>query len=860
LHDKKCHPLTRRGPALGAIAWACATLAIAQTTAPSTPTQRIEITGSSIKRVDAEGPAPVEIYTRKDIERTGATTVSELIKNIATIDISEAGEVVPNSPSGSGTINLQIRGLSERNVLVLLNGRRLPINALTDGSGAGAAVDVNNIPLSAIERLEILKDGGSAIYGSDAVAGVINFITKKNYTGLEARLGLGTSSRSDGEEQAGGVVAGFGDYDRSGFNVLMALDVFKRDPVFRADREITRSADWRRYDGRTDSRSPFHPNGNILNAAGTSVVGQVVPCPPEDVNGINCVFDFNKTLLTAINRADRWSSMLIGNLKLGDVRAFGELVYSESKDLFENQPAPGIYTDAQGRRVRGRFMQVGPRTTNRDSSLLSTTLGLEGSAGRWDWDAAIGQGVSKVTNRDKNYLHATRFNQAIAAGRIDPTSNTNPTAEVDALRLTPLRTGRSENRFLHAKVSGSLMDLGGGSLGVALGVQTNKDSLRDQPDDDSQNGRVFGSIAQAPVDASRDLKAAFVEFALPFTKSLEAQIAVRTDRYGGATGTLNDAPLTGEGVSRTSPKFAIKYKPFANVALRASHARSFLAPTLKQMFGGQDEGAETTSDRALCAAFGVPAVDCVNFPYRNVTGSNPNLKPETGETTNLGIVFEPAPPVSMAVDLWRVKKDNEVSTPSVDSAVAQGLFSRRANGEWQVFTNNQNIAGTITEGVDLEVRMRFGSTHLGQLSLRNASTYYRSVRNRLDAADPFDEYVGTFNIPRWRNTLALTLDRGSWSHALAVRSTAGMRDTEQAVGTTGWRAARRVGAHEELDWTVQYTGIKDLTLSGAVKNLLDNGPPFSQRGTLNQNGSLGFPLLYSPRGRFFQFTANYRFV
>ena len=291
---------SRIGAAAALVAAGLALPALAQ------ETQRVDITGSSIKRLDAERPAPVEIYTRKDIARTGATTVAESVKSISALDIDDQGELTSNSPSGSGTSNLQIRGLSERNLLVLLNGRRLPINALTDGTGAGAAVDVNNIPLGAIERVGVLKDGGSAIYGSDAVAGVINFITRKNYNGVEARVGYGLSSRSDGEEKTGGFVAGFGDYEKSGFNVLAALDVFKREPIAKSDRDISRSADWRRFDGVTDGRSGFHPNGNILNAAGTAVVGQIVPCPPEDLRGTTCRFDFN--------------------LKLGTTRAFGELV------------------------------------------------------------------------------------------------------------------------------------------------------------------------------------------------------------------------------------------------------------------------------------------------------------------------------------------------------------------------------------------------------------------------------------------------------------------------------------------------------------------------------------------------------
>ena len=145
--------------------------------------ERVEITGSAIKRTDAEGPAPVEIITRKEIAKTGATSINELVRSIPSIDVFDQGELASNSPAGSGTAQLALRGLGSTNLLVLLNGRRLPVNALYDSSGAGAAFDVNLIPISAIERIEILKDGGSAIYGADAVSGVFNIITRTRLPG-----------------------------------------------------------------------------------------------------------------------------------------------------------------------------------------------------------------------------------------------------------------------------------------------------------------------------------------------------------------------------------------------------------------------------------------------------------------------------------------------------------------------------------------------------------------------------------------------------------------------------------------------------------------------------------------------------
>ncbi len=225
---------------------------------------RIDVTGSNIPRTSIEGPAPVEVITKEQVQRTGATTLNELLSYIPTIDIYNQGEIASNSPSGSGTTTIRMRGLAETNTLVLLNGRRLPVNALYDASGAGGAVDINMIPVSAIERVEILKDGGSAIYGADAVAGVVNFITRKDYQGAEVSGRYGISSEGDAQEWGASGALGWGDYEKQGFNVMAAFDYFKRDPIYRKDREISSSVDFRRY-GARDGRSGFSPYGNYVD-------------------------------------------------------------------------------------------------------------------------------------------------------------------------------------------------------------------------------------------------------------------------------------------------------------------------------------------------------------------------------------------------------------------------------------------------------------------------------------------------------------------------------------------------------------------------------------------------------------------
>lgn len=800
--------------------------------------QRVVVTGSAIKRVDAETAAPVEIFTKKDIERTGATSVSELIKNLASIDINDQGELAGNSPSGSGATNIKMRGLSERNVLVLLNGRRLPTNALADGSGAGAAVDVNVIPVGALERIEILKDGGSAIYGADAVAGVMNFITKKNYQGLEAKASYGQTSRNDGKEKTASMVYGIGDYDQQGFNVLATVDVLRRDPILRKDRDLTRSADFTRFGG-ADRRSTFSPYGNITGG------GQLKPCPAENLNDGTCVFDPNASLLTTINAADRVSGMLIGSLKVGDnIRAFAELTYSEDKDHFEAQPAPGVFQDAKGRRISGRFMQVGPRTTNRKGTLSQFNIGLEGTTRGIDWDVAVGKGTSKVSNSDFNYLHADLFNDAIKAGRIDPTSDTNPVAEIDKLRLTPRREGKSDMTFFNVKASAPIMDLPGGTLAYAVGASYIKETLSDQPDQNQIDGVVFGSIQQAPVNANRTSKGVFGELSIPVMKNLEAQVALRYDQIS-ATG------------NKTSPKVALRYQPLDNLMFRGSYASSFLAPSLKQMFGGTDAGAESTSDKTICAAFPTLSGNCKNFAYLAVGGSNAELKPETGKTYNLGMVFSPVQSTTIGIDYFKISKKNEVGSLTLAKAIEGGHYEIK-NGEARVLQNNMNLATKEIAGIDLDLRYNGLATPIGKFSVRNALTYYTTVEGKDSPTDETMSGKGNFNSPKYRNTFTLSLDTSTYGASLIARTVSSMIDSEKKiplipVGT------RTIPAYTEVDLTGQYILTKGLTLNGGIKNIFDNLPPFSETGSTNQFGSQGFAQTYNMRGRYIYIGANYKF-
>jgi len=820
--------------------------AYAQAVSPA-PDIRVEVTGSNIKRVEGEGSLPVEIVTKEEIKRTGAQSVNELLRYIPTVDIYDQGEATSNSPSGSGVTNIRLRGLSENNVLVLLNGRRLPVNALYDATGAGAAVDVNMIPLSAIERVEILKDGGSAIYGADAVAGVVNFITKKDYVGADISGRYGISGEGDGEEKNANASVGFGNYEKDGYNVLLAFDYFKRDPILRKDRDISKSADFRRFGGPdADGRSVFAPQGNFLDQDFNFTGESAKPCPPELYNGI-CLYDYNASLLTLYNGADRTSGMAVGSLRVTkDIKAFAQVSYAEAKDHFDAHPVVDVFPVPYGTGlITGRFMQGGPRITDRKSTLFDANVGLEGTTKWFDWDIAVGHGESKVTNTDHNYYDRDLWNAATGAGLIDPTVDTNDPALVESLKVSPVREGKSKVDFVDLRTRGYAFSLPAGSVGWALGSSFWKESLSDQPDPLSQADQVVGSIQQSAVDASRRAWAVFGEVNVPVVKTLELQGAVRYDHYP------TDAS--------TSPKVGLYWTPLKQLAFRASYTQSFRMPSLKQLYGAQEQGAADIQNPLDCSLLGLPE-DC-HIPAFTVSGSNPDLKPEKGKTYNVGVIADLGP-FSGSIDYWLIDKDDGITVPTVTSALQQGLIGRNEQGILLVFTNLQNVAQSKNEGVDFDFRLRFPNTPIGTVTIRDTATYYIKQRTK-DEGGEWAEFNGTYALPRVRNVFHIGTEYRAWELDAFVRTVGGFTDTPNpwtASDPSLVEGVRRVGSNEQWDFAAAYTGFKNLRLSGGIINAFDKTPPFSlTNATNNQYEQQGFAPLYTARGRFFHVEATYSF-
>jgi len=818
----------------------------AQTTSPPAQTlDRVEVTGSAIRRTQVEGPAPVEILRRDAIDKTGATSLNELVRNIASMDIFDQGELTSNSPSGSGTGSFRMRGLDDTNLLVLINGHRLPVNALYDSTGAGSSVDINMIPLAIVERVEILKDGGSAIYGADAVTGVVNIITRSDYKGAEAYGSYGISGKHDGQEQRVGLVAGGGSLAEDGYNLTAAIDYFRRDPILRSSRDLSKSSDYRRF-GAGDGRSGFAPEGNFVDPeTGAFTGGSLRPCPPANLSNGVCRYDFNASILSAYNGADRLNTMLLGSVKAGEVNLTGEFIYSQSSNNFQSHPVPDFFSvDSGTGLIAGRFMQGGPRISDRKSILTSTAVGANGLVGAYEWKVDVGRAVSRVTNNDSNYYNADLWTAATESGAIDPTVLTNDPALVESLKVRPRRDGTSTATYVNLLLRGDLFELPAGTLAFATGAQWRREQLTDAPDALTQAGNVVGSIQQSAVSADQTVKSVFGELSVPLLRKLEAQLAIRYDKY--------------DSYSATSPKVAFKYDVLPELSFRASAGKSFKAPALKQLFGATEQGAITVTDQRQCDLLGLPAGTPCQISAFQVNGSNTTLKPEKGRNFNLGAVFQPTPLFSGSVDFWWVYKENDIGTPTITSALESGFVGRdpRTN-QFLIFTNLQNFQKRSVNGVDVDLQGRLPVPGIGNFTLGNSITYTKS--NRIKTDEGVDEYANTYTYPLFRNVLTAGFNRQSISTQVAVRTTGGFWDTDEpkpiAEGT------RKVAPYTEVDLTGRYSGIKNVYLDAGIRNVFDLEPPLSVTNALNNSYSqLGFAELYSIRGRFFYVKASYKFM
>jgi iron complex outermembrane recepter protein len=894
------HSLALRLVALGVFTLvsmlSCAAQAQAQASAPAAPAaapQRVEVTGSSIKRLEGETALPVQTITREEIEKSGVTTAAELLRNISasSANLADGASITDNQGGQRGFNGANLRGLGVSSTLILLNGRRLA-NFASPGDGAG--VDLNTLPSGAIQRVEVLKDGASAIYGTDAIGGVINFITRQDYRGIDVAAYASGTREGGAGKRTGTFSAGYGNLDEQGFNVFGVLDVQQLDALRSTERA------WLMQRPLKDT-VPFYlssrPNpGNIrlsgssgtrnaqlaaINAAGYSFTppGSSTPVPynqrtvnlfaPEcnppasvftTIIGTQaCGYDYMADT-EIYPEADKIGFLGRGVVKLGaNTQAFAEVLLSKAKTLYVLSPNPTTITGVSWTalnnwlprpvthgstvEVRFRATEAGNRSNEVTSEGRRLVAGVQGSFGSWEYTAAASHAVNEVADRYVNgYFLFNEFRDALRNGEINPfgPSSAAGKAKIASLRINDVaRQSEGSTSGIDAKLTGSLGRLDGGDIGVAFGAEFKREKQAFTPSALLVGNNIAGdrdsSGTSPPIVAtsnSRSISSAYAELNAPFSKALEMQVALRADRYEDVGSTFN-------------PKLGLRWQPNAAVMVRGSAGTGFRARTFSELFRPTSFGTSP--------AFLFDAVwnGFDQFPTEKV--ANPDLKPEKSKQFSVGLVFEPNRAFSASVDYWRIEKTDVISDLGgktiLSNPTRYAAFIKRDpfDGYPTLILRKENQGGLKTSGLDIEANIRGERTAMGRFSAGISGTYVIDYKRQFGAAEPFVSNVGRFLndqvIQRWRHRANVGWDIGNFGFTLANTLYSGYTDDSYLEG----QAPRRVGEYSLWDLTASWKPSKQLTVRGGVLNLLDKAPPFSNQSYYFL--STYDPTYTDPRGR-----------
>ena len=884
------------------------------------PDIKVEVTGSNIKRVEGEGALPVTIITREEIERSGATTPMELLQQISSNNSSSA--VGLGSAVGATTFSAQtasLRGLGGGRTLVLLNGHRLEGFAGEITSVQG--VNLSAIPFSAIERVEVLKDGASAIYGSDAIAGVINFITRSDYRGAEVTGFYGTPTRGGGGDQyQGSVSAGFGDLAKDRWNVFLSGSYNEQKSLDQADRDFSRTS-YLPDIGLVTISSNTNPGRVTTGGIGAVYQGQLAwpdHCAPSQTFPFGCYFDPAAVHgINMIPNNKQYNLFANGRFQINsDWQAYAQANYAHQETHLIIQPGPvsSLFTygplnnipttitlqpsspfyphnlaataatdddgnpiniDGQPLDVRFRTFDNGFRDTTDTNEHWNLIGGVKGTWANWDWDGSLNYSEGKTKQRlNGGFQDYTILLPILNSGQYNLFGPNTPDM-VNLVRSANVVGdtfhGTTKSYGAQAKTSGEIWKLPAGSVALAAGVEGHKEEFNQifTPALESGNVTGYGGPLKSTRDKNRTVYAAFAEVNIPIVKTLEGDVAVRYDHYS-------------DFGSTTNPKFSLRWQPTRTMLFRGSYGTGFLAPTLYQLYTPQFGGVSQTgqTDPIRCPVTGDIGLDC-NTQFNVLFGGNAALKPEESEQATLGFVVEPFANASFSVDYFKINLKNAIQTGIPPETILGdlgqfGSFVTRGPAD----PNFPGLPGRITQidqlyinlgaeriqGLDIEGHYRAPTMDWGRLSFNIAGTYYL----RYDVQRPDGSYYG--QVGNMLNSILNNLNTGvipRWKHYASVTWDRGpwsatLAQTYQTSytdyqvdGTTDTCCARTVGSMSIWDLQGSYAGFKNWKLVLGVKNLFDRNPPVS-----NQTGTFvsGFdPSYYDPRARFVYGSVTYSF-
>jgi outer membrane receptor protein involved in Fe transport len=946
--------------------------------------EKFEVTGSRIKQVDVEGPSPIKIIDRVQIEATGRTNLTDLLRDLPEVGvtgINEGGTI--SAVRGSTALNL--RDLGANNTLILHNGRRAVATA--NASGGTVFVDINRFPLAMVERVEVLKDGASAVYGADATAAVVNIIYRKDFNGVEVSSSYGNSTKTDVGEKNYSLFVGAGSGKSS---ATVALTYFSRGALKGIDTPFGANADLSsrflkekgpQYApvvaaGFFDLRSGTGPQARIgLTGAATGQIngqngvnipglplgtvitrlpgtGGVTPSGAGDLLGTlaSATPSFTNALTTgsggqfnaALARSYVaqvlapqtnpsnlynfqefvWLTPEVQRTGLNftyrydltkNIQLFGEASYQHNKTHIELAPSPistagdnniivprTNYWNPFGVDVSFNFrpVDIGPRKADITNHSYSLLLGAKGTIfDRFDWEVGYTYGFDEVVDLTTNAISESRLRASLARSTPDAlnifggANFKNPQSVLNGIRVQQQKAGNAALDLIDAKIAGEIWQGPTGGIGLALYGEHRREKFNVANDALSTTlDDIIGQVRLADATKSnRTVKSVAAEARIPlvktdryrFVRSADLSVATRFEDF-------SDGYTSG-----FKPYYGLRYQPIKDLLLRGSMNRSFRAPTLTQLYGGETQGLPSGLPdlRRPLALTGDP-FDGSTTQRLVKTGGNPRLTPEHAKGYQYGFVYDlpgtRLAGLSLGASYFRIEQSNIITTvgtgyirqnevgggtenlivrdpgsetytnrTTANIPILSGPLNTTTNiapgqtvtvpGRIQFISDTVvNLAYQRVEGYDYELNYRKRTVDYGQFSFRTSTTYFKFVGSRTNLANPTLNSIGLSGLPRYRIQSSLAWARKEWGAGLTHNFT---NRNGRFTTNGGVEIARyyTIGGYVYYDIPVGAADwLNNTRLTLGVDNLLDKQPPLFPDGVGYQQGFVG-----RPAGRYF---------
>jgi outer membrane receptor protein involved in Fe transport len=768
--------------------------------------EEIIVTGSRLIRSRLDSPSPVTVYQSQQLLDAGITTVGEFARYLPQ-NADNFSDSMTGGSTFKGSAAFNLRGIGLDGTLTLVNGRRVaPFGSSGDSE---PFVDINAIPVAAIARIEVLKDGASAIYGSEAVAGVVNIITHRKMDGIVIEGGYMSTTEGDGEEWDVNVSGGWNSESTS---FVGTLSYFNRELIWARDREFSSDIDLTDVGGR-DSRSslsspptidlletqarladPECPDRTEINSREVFVPGQVEFCR------FNWAY-----FITTQQPSERYGlTASLEHYFSGGVTLFAEALYNRSKTQSVMAPTPlfNVFVPdyhpnnpyGEDLLIRSRGLDFGDRGFNTEVKTWRALAGLRGEISEWDWEAALMASESESDDSRFNAILYDEYQDALL-GFGGPNDNQfynpfglnpqNSQEVIDHILISGTgAVSTTEELTADFQATGAFGSLAGGPVGIAIGAQARSQSLTQVADEEELSGIIAGGGGFAPIDADRDIYSVFTEFLFPLHDTFELQAAVRHDNYS-------------DFGSTTNPKIGMGWRPIDEILVRATWGTSFRPPTFRELYDPGSEGfGFVFEDVHRCPVTG-DFFDCFGRQVESEFEGNPDLQPDEGETWLLGIAWESSAirGLSISLDLWQIEHTNRVAasndffleetllalldpftnpftvrapqTPEDIALGIPGIITKRTD----TYFNGNTLE---TNGLDIDFKYVISTSNSGTFDTTFHYTYLNEWVWGINfrEADQVDDFAGgygfTGGLPKHRANFSLNWTLGGHSASMLV--------------------------------------------------------------------------------------------